>query len=365
MGKFRLCYNKAKGGVLEASKKRVSILGLMKFLCSIIIMHYHFYATGTNHHFGSGSILVEFFFMITGYFTYSHFCKIKRMPKSYDVKAKNGIIYTFLKLKNLYLYIVIGIILGAGASMIGAKSISDIFVSIRSVLAELFLLTPLFDYQQTAVNGVTWFLASLAIMLPLFVMVIQTKARNVLMIAFTILSLALLSFRLNGTSFFCGIGRCAMCLMFGALIYELARKLEACKLSKSKTVILSIVELLLIVGQFAAIFFSKSTSLSADKMVNYVSIVLIFFLNLTILLSGKTFFSNMHIRLFDYLEKISMVIYLLHVPFVITLNRLGLRGHLKATLLFEAIVIVCSMLFFAIVSALQKNAKNKPSKSRR
>ena len=159
-----------------------------------------------------------------------------------------------------------------------------------------------------------------------------------------------------------------MCFMLGALVYELAQKIQKRKMSKMQTVLLSVTEFFLVVGQFVALFFTNSMSLNPEKMLNYVFIMVVFFLNLTLLFSGKTFFSRINNRFLDYLEKISMVIYLSHVPFVMIVNYTGLRGNLKITLLFEAAVIAYSAILFAVVSCIRKKIvakKNLPSKSRR
>lgn len=351
-----------------ATTGRISVLGLMKFLSSVIIMHYHFYATGTNHHFGAASILVEFFFMITGYFTYSHFRKIKKYPSTIEGKAKAGVSYTFGKIKVFYPFIVAAIILGGGVALVFADSLLGMLDSLKAGLVELFLLTPFFDYQRTALNGVTWFLGVMVIVMPLFICLIQTKARTFLMMIFAFVALLILSFRPSGTTFVLGVERCAMCFMLGALVYELAQKIQKRKMSKMQMVLLSVAEFFLIVGQFVALFFTNSASLNPEKMLNYVFIMVVFFLNLTLLFSGKTVFSRINNRFLDYLEKISMVIYLSHVPFVMIVNYTGLRGNLRITLLFEATVIVYSAILFAVVSCIRKKIVAKkflPSKSRR
>lgn len=346
---------------------RISVLGLMKFLSSVIIMHYHFYAWD-NHRFGAASILVEFFFMITGYFTYSHFRKIKSYPSTNEEKAKVGVSYTFRKIKTLYPFIVAAIIFGILVNFAFAKDFSYIIGSLKAGLAELFLLTPLFDYQRTPINGVTWFLGVMAIVMPLFIFFIQTKARTLLMIVFTFASLLILSFRPNYTTIVSGTERCVMCFMLGAIIYELAQKIQKRKMTKMQIGFLNVAEFLLIVGQFTVLFFTNRTSLSSEKMLNYVFVMTVFFLNLMLLFSGKTVFSRIDNRFLNYLEKISMVIYLSHVPFLTIIDYAGWRGNLKITLLFEVAVIIYSVVLYGAISYIRKKMaakKNLPSKSRR
>lgn len=67
------------------NNKRISVLGLIKFLAAIAIVYYH---TDLGGHWNHLWILVELFFFITGYFTFKHFRKKENRGKELGAKSK-------------------------------------------------------------------------------------------------------------------------------------------------------------------------------------------------------------------------------------------------------------------------------------
>ena len=72
------------------NNKRISVLGLIKFLAAIAIVYFHI---STRDHWEHLWLLVELFFFITGYFTFKHFRKKENRGKSginLETLRKNG-----------------------------------------------------------------------------------------------------------------------------------------------------------------------------------------------------------------------------------------------------------------------------------
>ena len=76
------------------NNKRISVLGLIKFLAAIAIVYFHVFPEG---HWSHLWLLVEMFFFITGYFTFKHFRKKGNRGKTAEQKSKNAISYTAKK----------------------------------------------------------------------------------------------------------------------------------------------------------------------------------------------------------------------------------------------------------------------------
>ena len=60
------------------SNKRQSIIDLVKFIAAVAIVYYHTLYGRTDLHFSMLYLLVELFFFITGYYTFSHFRKKRK-----------------------------------------------------------------------------------------------------------------------------------------------------------------------------------------------------------------------------------------------------------------------------------------------
>lgn len=80
---------------------------LARFICSLIIMTFHLNVLwGWNYPFQGGGIFVEFFLIITGYYTAKHFDN-----KKYNNPMKESIIYTLNKFIPFLPYTIITTIL--------------------------------------------------------------------------------------------------------------------------------------------------------------------------------------------------------------------------------------------------------------
>ena len=88
------------------NNKRISVLGLIKFLAAIAIVYFHVRISDYWEHLW---LLVELFFFITGYFTFKHFRKKENRGKNLEQKSKNAIVYTVKKFTPLIPYVLVAI----------------------------------------------------------------------------------------------------------------------------------------------------------------------------------------------------------------------------------------------------------------
>ena len=71
--------------------RRISLLGFIKFVAAVLIAWFHtsiFFASKSEPRFTTGCILVELFFIITGYFTAKHFQNNKMGIQTLSINEK-------------------------------------------------------------------------------------------------------------------------------------------------------------------------------------------------------------------------------------------------------------------------------------
>lgn len=153
--------------------KRNSVLDMWRFIGSIVILLFHSGILGiTDHHFQSGWIFVEFFYMITGYYTYKHFSNMKYT--SLEDIATKSISYTLKKYINMLPYVIIVVFLTSIYNFIisGCSNIK-IFVE---MLLEITLL-----FHRNIVPPL-WYLSALFIVFPVFCCLCQMSSKHFLAI---------------------------------------------------------------------------------------------------------------------------------------------------------------------------------------
>ena len=144
-------------------RKRLSIADLWKFIATIMIMIYHIYYLGNpfsgEDYLGRSCwIWVEFFFVVTGYFTYKHF----ENSDSNDDIFKSSISYTIQKFKAFIPYttvaITIAYILSAEYSLLRSNP-SQFFAHFATYPFEVLLIGEAVQSKQ--VLGPIWFLSAM------------------------------------------------------------------------------------------------------------------------------------------------------------------------------------------------------------
>ena len=296
------------------AKKRVSALGLIKFLAAIAIVYYHIFPS-SNDHWSQLYILVELFFIISGYFTFLHFQKDKNAIRedSLERKAKNALIYTWKKYINFLPYIIFATIFcyaPIAFQSIRNNNLYSALDTIKYAISDIFLLGGQIGESK---NFAIWFLSAMIIVFPLFCIICQTKHKNAILVAILPMSLI---YYLNFYNSYCCLGagslaRAFFGLMLGLIVYITSSKIKGIQTSKKTNAKLQILETVFFIVSIILLYPSKSS-----QNIHYIVIfTLISFLSyLSILLSGKTSVCKISNRLFDFLEKISLIIYLIHIP---------------------------------------------------
>lgn len=294
------------------NNSRISILGLVKFLAALAIVLYH--TMPYDGYWRQSYLLVEFFFFITGYFTFKHFQKDQKAIQHDDIEAKSikALKYTAKKFLAFLPFVIIASI------MIHAGPIYTFLTTgnITQELAEAIIAIPLDSLFLNTVSPTPgwaiWFLSAMFIIFPLFCLICQVRKKKILFLlaALAVIVYYTLFFE-NRTRYEESIIRAFFGMLTGIPIYMLAEKLRSISLKRSHKILLQIAEsslfLLAIISLYPA---ANSPLLPAYTLCSLA----IFGSYLTILFSRQTPLSRLSSPTFDFLEKISMVIFLVHMP---------------------------------------------------
>ena len=332
---------------LVENNKRISMLGLVKFLAALAILIYHI--RGGYVHGGQTYLLVEFFFFITGYFTFRHFRKKGVRGKTREEKSKNAITYTIKKFLPMLPFIIFALILKYITLFLVYGKGGNILEIARTIPFNFLLL----GSQVNVYTCPLWFLSAMIIVFPVFSYICQTKHKNTLYIAaFAGVIVYYFNFFLDHITGVNALIRAFFGMFTGILIYALSEYIRGLKSTGKLRALLLAIEIL----SFAIIVLGLYPSIDSNGVWYYTRISLIFYVfYLSVLLSGKTITSKISSPLMDYLERLSMIVYMIHFPIIRLVGTLIIPGNSKRVIiLVAAISIVSSIILNFVVSFIKK-----------
>ena len=321
------------------NNKRISVLGLIKFLAAIAIVYFH---ARLDDHWEHLWLLVELFFFITGYFTFKHLRKKENRGKTLEQKSKNAITYTVKKFVPFLPYILVAIIIKYVALLL--RNDSTPFFSIMKILPLDILLL---NSQVSELNWPLWFLSAMLIVFPLFCLMCQTKHKYTLYI-FLLTSIIVYYFNVfdGGVSHVECLVRAFFAMSTGILVYAFSTYIKKNKRIKRGSIYLLLVWLCLVIVSILCLYPTRYNS--GHKIYGNIFLVLST-LWLSILLSGKTILSQISSPFMDYLERLSMVIYLIHAPIIYILQLPILPFALSGIQLVFATILL-SIIFSVLLN---------------
>lgn len=321
------------------NNKRISVLGLIKFLSAIAIVYFHV-GISEGDYWEHLWLLVELFFFITGYFTFRHFRKKGNRGVSLEQRSKNAIAYTVKKFTPFIPYIVVAIIIKYIALLPRSNDAS--FFSVMKILPLDILLL---NSQVSELNWPLWFLSAMLIVFPLFCIMCQIKHKYTLYILLLTSSIVYY-FNIfdGGVSHVQCLIRAFFAMSTGILVYAFSTYIKKNKRIKRGSIYLLLIWLCLVAVSILCLYPTRYNS--GHKIYGNIFIVLSA-LWLSILLSGKTILSQISSPLMDYFERLSMIIYLIHVPIIYILQLTFLSSMLSDVQLVFATIslsIIISIL---------------------
>lgn len=346
-------------------KNRFGKISLYKFLFSIMIIVFH---VGNvldynkfKFNFGSGSIAVDFFFVVSGFF----FCR-----KYVNYKIKNSVgedsFNYFINRTNRFIkYIIILLIIAIPFSIFCLKFN---FTSLINAFYKL-LYIPHHTKCGSEIFGITWYIVAMILAESiLFPFLIKYKKEFVYIIS-PIIIILLGSYLLiryvhfatpwkMGTIFYKGILRSIFEINIGMYLYLISEKISNVKFTKLSKILLLLFE----IAGYLSIFVLVNLN-NAHRRFDVLMLIII---SICILISTN---KNMYLynfcnnKLFYFLEKLSLPMYIYQwliieiLVFVLTKFNIHL-----SYLCFSGITIIISIIFGIVVLKLIELYDNNKEK---
>lgn len=346
-------------------KNRFGKISLYKFLFSIMIIVFH---VGNvldynkfKFNFGSGSIAVDFFFVVSGFF----FCR-----KYVNYKVKNSVgedsFNYFINRTNRFIkYIIILLIIAIPFSIFCLKFN---FTSLINAFYKL-LYIPHHTKCGSEIFGITWYIVAMILVESmLFPFLIKYKKEFVYIIS-PIIIILLGSYLLiryghfatpwkMGTILYKGILRSIFEINIGMYLYLISEKINNIKFTKLSKVLLLLFE----ITGYLSIFILVNLN-NAHRRFDVLMLIII---SICILISTN---KNMYLynfcnnKLFYFLEKLSLPMYIYQwliieiLVFVLTKFNIHL-----SYLCFSGITIIISIIFGIVVLKLIELYDNNKEK---
>ena len=243
---------------IGAHTERIGVVGIWRFVFSLLIMRFHLYNLHItdDESFSYAWIYVEFFFILTGYFTAKHFCTVRVQTNEDITPGAYSIQYTIHKLCPIMIYIVVGVVaeyLIEGYPVLASGSVKSFIYGLRDLPLEVTLL----------LNGEgiwphlapLWYLSAMFITMPLLSYLIQKIPDLLLNIVSWVLPII---YYTHTTDLFRAhkpvrafVGMCLGCFVFCA-----AEKLSRLSLPTHKKIVLTIIEIGCFLG-WSTMMFAK------------------------------------------------------------------------------------------------------------
>lgn len=334
--------------MVKKCNKRQGIVDLWKFIGSIFVMTCHLNFLGfVNNDICSYFELymtVEMYFIITGYFTFSHFQR-KVAAVGQSEQAKVALWYTIKKFQVFLPYVIISAILKYALDY-GLKYI-DLKFCITNFPFEALLLSDAFA-QTCSRNVPIWFLSCMFIVFPLFCLICQISKKY---LVYTLSLLGVLLYygyfgirNVGGNPF--GLIRALAGLCLGIVVYGVAGYMRSARFNALQRVVLTVVEEGVLLLSVYNMYFQTST---------LVFNLLCFFVGLSIMFSGQSYTAVICNRLTDLLGKVSLVIYIFHWTVGAYITTFFKTSADNKILLYYLLTLFFSFLIYLIVEKIRNN----------
>ncbi len=303
-------------------KPRNSIVDLWKFIAILMIMTHHLFHIETfvnTEYYGHFSwIYVEFFFMLTGYFTYSHF---KRHNYDDNSIFKSGLKYTFHKFKKFVPFTTIAIslqyLITAPFSCLLKGQFKTFLYHFLNYPLEVLLLSEA-QHSFKGFNLVPiWFLSAMLLVFPIITTLCQIRNKYLVLIVSGLFSLFyFMHFPIGGSKWPGDLIRALAGMCAGitiCIINDTLKDKISCN-TKFICIICSISEIL------CMLFCLVATTLNlydTEKI-----IILAFAIGISSMLSGFSISSKLNSKVVSYLGRISMPMFIWHWVIGTIINRL-------------------------------------------
>ena len=328
--------------------KRISVVELWRFIAALLIMTHHLFSLGIDavYPFRYAFVYVEFFFILTGYFTYRHFLKTKE-NLYYPIGTKDDIFkyaseYTLKRYISFLPYIIIMVVAVYVIKYYDLirNDFLAFLMQIPNAITEIMLLSSITEIREA---GNLWFLSALIIILPIFLILCKWTYQYLLyMIAFYIPVFFYGIFGIESiTHFPYNLFRTLACMLLGIIVDVLSCWIESNTLLNNKRKFLTIIEqgslLLALIASFL------------NLKISYLYLIS-FVVGISIMVSGKSYTYNIKSKAFIWLGKISFSVFVCHgiIQKLINFHLSWLPVGHKIIFFYSASLILSIVIFYFV-----------------
>lgn len=319
-----------------AETRRIGSVDFTRFIMILLIMAHHLYLFGYSDGYWGESCWawVDYFFILTGYFTMSHFTAYEGK----DNYAKDALAYTLRKFIGFMPYVLAAVVLQYFLEALpyllqhDVKRFIDSFVDIPY---ELLLLSSSGIFRPKLAP--IWFLSAMFLTLPILIY-LMLRFKDVWRILCWLLPVIYFGrFGINTSRAWPNdLLRAFSGMALGTFVYVMAHKLSGMQSSAKRRLMSTIVEVCSFgIGVFITVWNKDCMDL----------LFLLFILNACIMLSGYSYTSNLRGPFWEFLGKISLPMFIFHwvigtiVARTFTDNILRVLIYYLATVMVSVIVI--------------------------
>lgn len=329
-------------------KKRSANVDCARFIAAMLIMAFHIYHLGiAEYPFHEAWIYVEFFLLITGYYTAKHYSKVNANNRS-----KDAFQYTIKKFLPLFPYTLIVTLCGwitqgvVGIIYSGWTWKNFVINLMGDFTFDLLLISDTFTHPLVSP---LWYVSAMLIVFPFFCLFVQIKNRYTKVLICIIYPLMYYGWIgvTGNREFPHDMLRVLAGMMLGLLLYEFSVIFEE-HIRKVPIMVITLIELL----AFAYPIYCSYRNFARSGFTTTRLYVLCFFISLLLCLPGFSYTERIKSNFLNYLGRLSMPIFIFH-GYAATLvllfgDKYGWEGNNRIAIYYAATIFVSIVLMFII-----------------
>ncbi len=331
----------------ETMNKRCNV-ECARFIAALMIMAHHIYITGVGGQpFFEAWVWVEFFLLVTGYFTAKHYDNTSAANPS-----KDAFIYTIKKIMPLFPYaLTVTVLAWITQGIVGLiywgwtwKSFVTGFT--KDFVFDLLLIT---DSVSDPLVVPLWYVSALIMMFPFLCLIAQIRNRYTRVLICSVSPLIYFEWTaVSGERAFPhNLLRVLAGMMLGMLLYELSVIFKE-QIQKIPKLIITVIELaafaLPVIGCFGEF---TEAGITTSRMY-----LLCFFVSLLFCLPGFSYTAGIRGKVFDYLGRLSMPVFIVNWYVGTVVDVFGDNGDwgfgTRITVFYIATLVISMLLMFII-----------------
>lgn len=330
----------------EKWKNKLGSVELTRFIAMLIIMAHHVYILGYNkgeYPFYLGWMWVDFFFILTGYYTAKHFY---RTDNAEENLSKTVMRYHIKKYKKFFVMAAVAMVLQFVINaMLYGYGIKSTVMDLCKLPYEVLFLTS--SGISDASLAPIWYLSAVFITLPL-VAILYIRLREYWYVVSWLIPLLYVGcFGVNTVREWPNdLLRSFSYLVLGTFVFLMIQELKKVQISSAVKLILTFIE----IGSFLLAILITFVNFDTNL------IVLLFVVNTILMLSEKSYTVCLSSRFASFLGQLSLPMFLFHWCIGTLVNRFTDNISVKLIVYYAGTIIV-AVIAVLLQSIIHKRVK--------